>query len=163
MQVFPASEHSVFTMPHERSPFIALAPGLVRDDLLMVPPEIPERVLTFIRERIDSVPELEALLLLSAHPAKSWTAADVASRVYVSGSRAAEILAVLQRRGLVTHAASGPDQYTFRPADETAAQLIAEVERAYRSNLIAVATFIHENAPASVREFARAFDLKKER
>jgi hypothetical protein len=129
----------------------------------MVPAEIPERVLAFVRERIDSVPELETLLLLSAYPAKIWTPGEVAARVYVREDRAADILAVLQRRRLVAPAGGQPDQFVFRTADETELELIAELDLAYRSNLIALATFIHEKAPASVREFARAFDLKKER
>jgi hypothetical protein len=33
---------------------------------------------------------------------------------------------------------------------------------AYRSNLVSVANFIHRKASASVMEFARAFDLKKD-
>jgi len=129
----------------------------------MAPPVIPERVLAFVRERIDSVPELEALLLLSGDPAKSWTAAEVASRIHVREDRAAAILAVLQRRRLAAPVDDRSDHYAFQPADQDARQLIDELDRAYRSNLIALATFIHEKAPVSVREFARAFDLKKER
>jgi hypothetical protein len=129
----------------------------------MAPPEIPESVLAFVRDRIDSVPELEALLLLSGDPAKSWTAADVAARIYVREDRAAAILAILQRRRLVAPVEPRSDRYAFQPADQSERLLIDALDRAYRSNLITLATFIHEKAPASVREFARAFDLKKER
>jgi hypothetical protein len=37
-----------------------------------------------------------------------------------------------------------------------------EVAAAYRRHLVQLATFIHSGASPAVREFARAFDLKKE-
>jgi hypothetical protein len=129
----------------------------------MAPAAIPEHVLAFIRERIDTVPELETLLLLSLDPDKCWSAAEVAARVYVREDRAAAILAALQRRRLAGPVEGRPQEYCFRPASDTERRLVAEVDRAYRSNLAAIATFIHDNAPTSVREFARAFDFKKDR
>jgi hypothetical protein len=38
-----------------------------------------------------------------------------------------------------------------------------EVAAAYRRHLVPLATFIHSRASTAVREFARAFDLKKDR
>jgi hypothetical protein len=48
-------------------------------------------------------------------------------------------------------------------ADETERVLVDEVARTYRANLTRIATFIHEKPPASLKEFARAFSLKKDR
>ena len=39
--------------------------------------EIPEPVVSFIRERINSVEQLEMLLLLKRHPEKEWTAQEM--------------------------------------------------------------------------------------
>jgi hypothetical protein len=127
----------------------------------MVPPEIPDRVLRFIAENIDSVPHLEALLLLSEHPGQSWSAEQVAARIYVRVDKAESILAALHRRRLVEHDADLPDTYVFSAADDRH-QLVAEVNGTYRANVVVVTRFIHENASASVREFARAFDFKKD-
>jgi hypothetical protein len=38
-----------------------------------------------------------------------------------------------------------------------------EVAASYRRHLVPLATFIHSRASTAVREFARAFDLKKDR
>ena len=38
-----------------------------------------------------------------------------------------------------------------------------QVAATYRRNIARVATLIHEKTSSSVREFARAFDLKKDR
>jgi hypothetical protein len=41
--------------------------------------------------------------------------------------------------------------------------LMEKVASTYRRHLSAVASFIHSKASRSVREFARAFELKKDR
>jgi hypothetical protein len=42
-------------------------------------------------------------------------------------------------------------------------ELMGQVVAEYQTHVVRIATFIHANASASVREFARAFDLKKDR
>lgn len=128
----------------------------------MVPAEIPARVLRFVEELIDTVPQLETLLMMNDHPSESWTAADVAARVYVSIGQATVILDALERRGLVAPGAT-PEAFHIHFADERRHALIQEVAATYRANLSRIATFIHEKPPASLKEFARAFDLKKDR
>jgi len=48
------------------------------------------------------------------------------------------------------------------PARSDDRKMLAEVAEAYRRNLVAITTFIHSKASTSVKEFARAFDLKKD-
>jgi hypothetical protein len=127
----------------------------------MTLPDIPQRVLQFLAENIDSVPQLEALLLIGEYPDRSWSAEQVATRIYVRVDRAESILAALHRRRLVDRPENLPDGYRFTTAEDSR-RLVAEVSDAYRSNVVVLTRFIHENASASVREFARAFDLKKD-
>lgn len=123
---------------------------------------IASHVLQFIAEHIDTVPELEALLLLREAGSRTWSEEEVAARIYVSRPAAGGILESLRRKQLV--AAQGePPQYQYRPEPAAKADLIDDVAAAYRLHLVPVATFIHSKAPAAVREFARAFDFKKDR
>ena len=110
------------------------------------------------------MPHLEALLLLYTQPAEQWTVVQVARRLYVSSAQAMQILRDLERRKLV-RARSDPaaGEYEYDPAWDASGQLMLEVERAYASQLASVAMFIHSKAPRSVLEFARAFDLKKDK
>jgi hypothetical protein len=128
----------------------------------MTAPVIPPDVLQFIAEHIDSVPELETLLLLREGEARAWSEDEVAARVYVSRASARGILEALRRKHLIV-AQGEPPQYRYQPEQAGKAQLIGEVATAYRLHLVPMATFIHAKAPASVREFARAFDFKKDR
>lgn len=128
----------------------------------MTDPVIPQQVLQFIGEQIDTVPELECLLLLHQHGTRAWAPEDVAARIYIPRSTAEGILEVLVRRRLAS-AEGNPPRYRFNPSDAGSRELVAEVASTYQRFLVPIATFIHTKASASVREFARAFDLKKDR
>jgi hypothetical protein len=69
----------------------------------------------------------------------------------------------LQRRQLIHADGANPLRYRYNPAWDKTGVLMAQVATEYRRHLVAMATLIHSKAPSSVREFARAFDLKKER
>lgn len=125
----------------------------------MTPPALPADVLDFLDRNIDSIPELETLLMMSDDPDRPWSDSVLAARIYVPVSKARSILESLHRRRLVN--ASDGD-YRFAPIDEAHRVLVARVAETYQSNLVAVANFVHRKASASVMEFARAFDLKKD-
>jgi DNA-binding MarR family transcriptional regulator len=124
--------------------------------------DIPAHVLRFLEESIDTVPQLETLLLMSKAPDRSWLIADVASRNYITEQRATDTLTALQRRGLVT-SESSPPRFRFNPATEGARAAVADLARCYQSNLLRITALIHAKPSASITEFARAFDLKKDR
>jgi hypothetical protein len=127
----------------------------------MVLPQISARVLRFIEECIDSVPQLEALLIMFDDPGGRWSVADISARTYISHADAVRLLDRLARRELV-HSADSGSHFRISLPDEARRALLDEVARTYRANLTHIATFIHRKPPASVKEFARAFDLKRE-
>ena len=128
----------------------------------MTDPAISQPVLQFIADQIDTVPQLECLLLLYQYDGEGWIAERVAARIYIAPQVARGILETLQRRGLI--AADGdPPRYRFNPEGTASRELMEHVAAEYQRHLVPIATFIHSKASASVREFARAFDLKKDR
>jgi hypothetical protein len=129
----------------------------------MTSPEIPARVLQFLAERIDTVPQLEAVLLLWEDPQRLWSEEELAGRIYVGRPVAAAILQALQRQQLVTVEPSSVARYRYNPQWDPTGEVMPEVAGAYRRHLVPLATFIHSRASTAVREFARAFDLKKDR
>jgi len=124
--------------------------------------EIPVHVLRFLEENIDTVPQLETLLMMHEDQDRSWLIADVASRNYTTEQRAMDTLNALQRRGLVSSEET-PARFRFNSAKEDVRALVGDLSRCYQRNLSLVTEFIHAKPSASVKEFARAFDLKKER
>lgn len=120
-------------------------------------------VFRFILEQIDSVPHLEALLLLWHNREKPWPIADVAKRLYVDPDTARQLLQDLHRRHLVATLPASTELYQFDAGSPEKDQLIGEVDRTYRRQLVRVSTIIHSKASSAVREFAKAFRITKER
>lgn len=123
---------------------------------------IPAQVLRFLEGNIDTVPQLETLLMMSEEPDRSWLIADVAARNYIPEQRATETLNALQRRGLVSSVES-PPRYRFAPATDEVRAVVADLARCYQKSLSRITELIHAKPSASIKEFARAFDLKKDR
>jgi hypothetical protein len=122
--------------------------------------EIPAVVLQFLAKSIDTVPELETLLILSGGPDRAWSVGEIAALTYVSRDAAHAVLRALQRHRLVSD--EGGECFRFRPSDETQRQVVEQTAFAYRTHLVTIATFIHSKAATPVHEFARAFSLKKD-
>lgn len=123
--------------------------------------EIPAAVLSFVEDHIDTVPQLETLLMMSEAPDREWVIKDVAAHNYITEQRAEETLGALRRRGLVSTADAV--HFRFSPASDEIRQLVSDLASNYRRNLSRIATLIHSKPSDAVKEFARAFDLKKDR
>lgn len=122
--------------------------------------DIPRPIWDFIESNIDSVPQLEALLLIYGAEERAWTAEEIATRTYVAIEAARDILEALKRRMLL-QTDDEPMYRRVRVIDDKV-MMIPAVADAYRRHLVLIATFIHSRASVSVREFARAFEIKKD-
>lgn len=114
----------------------------------------------FILDRIESVPHLEALLLVWRARPQAWSVEAMAKRLWVKPEVAQSILADLERDSFLIQL-SGEEKYVCHPDTETD-RLLDAVHDSYRREMIRVSTMIHSKASMAIREFARAFRLKKE-
>lgn len=121
-------------------------------------PDTGRQVDQFILEEIESVPHLEALLLIWNNRPRPWSVEEMAAALYVPPDTAGAILQQLQQKGFV---ASESDRYIYDPAP-TRNGLLQELDRTYRRELVRVSRMIHSKGSPAVREFARAFKLKKD-
>ncbi len=118
----------------------------------------------FILDEIDSVPHLEALLLVWRRRPKQWSVEDMARELYVQPERAAKILQDLVNRSLISASQEANPVFFIdhsKPSERD--QLLEAVDRIYRAEVVRVSTMIHAKASPAVRDFARAFRFKKER
>ena len=116
----------------------------------------------FLLDQIDSVPHLEALLLLWNSRPKLWQADEMGGRLYVDREVALRLLQDLARQQLIDSDTSSPERYCYRddPADRS--RLIRMVDETYRREVVRVSTLIHSKPSSPVRDFARAFRFTKE-
>jgi len=111
----------------------------------------------FIARYIDSVAELEALLLLRSSPDQKWTLKAIADRLYTAEAETAVALTRLCSEGMVT-CQDDLYQYDYSP---NLAPTVDRLAEAYRRQLIPITNLIHAK-PRRIQAFADAFKLKKD-
>jgi len=119
---------------------------------------IPLVVREFVLARIDSIAQLEALLLLYREPAGAWDRRTVAERLYVDDEMAAVLLDSLVAQGLVARRGNG---FAFECRTAGQEETVALLSEHYARHLIPVTNLVHAK-PSRIHEFANAFRLKKE-
>jgi hypothetical protein len=120
----------------------------------LIPPDVRE----FIIRHIDSVSQLEALLILRRHPEDNWETARIANRVYTSARELVDVLERFTAEGFLTRE---NNFYRYDVKDPAVDRTIAELARCYASHLIPVTNMIHSK-PRGMRSFSDAFKLRKD-
>jgi hypothetical protein len=120
--------------------------------------ELGADVRSFVLKYIDSVAQLEALLLLQHSPAQTWTLGEIAKRLYAREEDLAEPMQRLVSSGL---AAKAGDAYSYESASDSLHAAVLNLADAHRHRLIPLTNLIHSK-PRRIREFADAFKFRKE-
>jgi DNA-binding IclR family transcriptional regulator len=122
---------------------------------------LPEDVQHFVHQNIDSVEQLEVLLLLWRSPERGWTSEDVATAVYSHPSSVVRRLALLLDQGLLREPAPGCFQYAPRTAQLH--QTVTHLDHMYRERRVAVITLIASKPIENVRAFSDAFRIRRKK
>lgn len=120
-------------------------------------------VYNFVLENIDSVPHLEALVLLWNSRPVWWISEEMASRLYVPPQKASQILRDLVRLQMVAQSEDTPPKYSYSAKSKEQNELMYALDDTYRKEMVRISTMIHSKTSSGVREFARAFQLKQEK
>jgi hypothetical protein len=120
-------------------------------------PQLPDEVREFVERNLDTVAQLEGLLLMRESATARWSAPQLAARLYISAQDAQTVLAALHRRQLL-EVADG--EFGYAPANEGLRVGVDRLAAAYPRHLIAITRLIHAKPSASVRNFADAFRLR---
>jgi hypothetical protein len=117
----------------------------------------------FILDNIDSVAQLETLLLLREYIGKTWKPSAVARRLYIQPRAAAEVLRILHERELIELADPDAPAYKYGPTTPERGRLVEDLATTYGKQLVAVTQLIHAKAAGNVHRFADAFRLRKDK
>ena len=112
----------------------------------------------FLLAEVDSIPHLEALLLIWKSRPKQWSIDALSRSLYVPLDRARAVVFDLQQREMLlveSELCRYNDAYAYD-------WMIPHVAEGYRQELVRITNLIHSKASPAVREFARAFRLKKD-
>jgi hypothetical protein len=130
----------------------------VRDTL------IAEDVWRFIHDNINSVEQLEVLLLLRGEPQKQWSAEEVSRRLFTMPASASTRLIDLHARGLLKESgANGTDVlYSYSPGDSRTDDVVSRLDRAYRERKDSVIQIIFSRPADRIQVFSDAFRIRRD-
>lgn len=120
---------------------------------------VPADVRRFIFAEIESVEQLEVLLLLRATPDKEWTAKEVARARVSQEASAADWLEKMEARGLLS---SRGESYRYSPPAD-AAETIERLAHSYAGYRVAVIGLIFSKPSERVTLFSDAFRIRRPR
>jgi hypothetical protein len=127
-------------------------------------PEISdEEVFRFILHQIETVPHLEALLLLWRKRPQQFAESDLAAQLFVDNGIVREIVEDLQRRELIAAAPGSTREYRYQSKSAYTDALMQALSQMYGRELIGISKLIHSKAPSAASDFARAFKFTKDR
>jgi hypothetical protein len=123
--------------------------------------QLPDDVRRFVIEHINSVEQLEVLLLLWAHADQDWTAEAVSQKLYTPPAAAEMRLDDLQQRGFVKAGSLPEKSYRYRPTHGDSHGLITALAELYRDRRVTIISLIYSKPHQQVQAFADAFKLRK--
>lgn len=123
--------------------------------------EITVAVKNFIHQHINSVEQLEVLLLMLGRSDKEWSASEVSRELYIQPVSAGTRLADLQRSRLLQATGSTPSLYRYAPQEPALDQAAREVAAAYSVRRVGIINLILERPLDNVRVFSDAFRIRR--
>ena len=123
--------------------------------------EIPPNVRRFLSDHVESVVQVEALLLLHARPDVAFGSADVAAALKVEPAWAGAQLSNLRSRGILAEVA--PGAYRWAPATAEIGSAVDGLARAYADRRVTVIGLIYARPSEPLRSFADAFRIRRDK
>lgn len=125
-------------------------------------PELAPELRRFVVTNIPSVPYLEAVLLLRADPSRSWTAQDMAGRLYITPEEALPLLEGAAQARMAVSETGGPLRFRYAPGSPELAQLLDRLASHYAADVVTIAMLIHSRTDKRAQQFADAFRWRKD-
>ena len=125
---------------------------------------IPEPVCRFIGAQINSLEQLEVLLLLRRLPEQAWTVEEVSRQLGSSLMSIASRIDDLAAAGLISRREgdAGPT-YRYEPDDPRVLALVDGVADAYKVRRLAVIDLIYGKPGRDIRSFSDAFKITRKK
>lgn len=125
----------------------------------MTTSRLPIDVKTLLTDHIDSVGQLEALLVFFNNPTTLWTASSLSFELRSHETMMAQQLITLRKSGFIDELRDGEFALT---KDEKVLKKISLLRDAYKEMSVSVIAFIYEKPNDKLKGFADAFKFKKD-
>ena len=122
---------------------------------------IPRDVEAFIAAHLQSVAQLEILLLLHSQPGRPLTAQQVGETLRIDPQWAATELERLRQRGLFT--AEEECSFCYAPVARELRDAVDGLAKSFSTHRVSVITLIFSTPSDSVGSFADAFKIRRDK
>lgn len=129
----------------------------------MSTPDLPSHVRQLLADSIQSVSQLEVLLLLLRESGTVFTPERIASELYIQVQPAAEHLSKLEASGLVTRTTTEPVGYRYGTRSNDLDRAVRDLAGLYSVMRLRIITEIMSNPHDSIQSFADAFKFRKDK
>lgn len=116
----------------------------------------------FVEQRLNSVEQIAVLLLLRANPDRAWSVEEISKELRSTASAIERRLADLETSGVLTPA-NGAGTVKYTPSSRDISDAVTQLAGAYRDQPARIIELIYSKPPYSIRAFADAFKLKKDK
>lgn len=124
--------------------------------------DLPEGMRWFILHHINSVEQLELLLLLHGHPGRAWSTDVVARELRIAPASAGEQLEDMVRDRLFVRQGVSPKEYRYGPENMKLDDAVRGLAAEYMKRRVTVINSIYSKPIDKIRTFADAFRLRKD-
>ncbi len=123
--------------------------------------ELPADVLDLITRHLDSMTQVEVLLLLHRTKGRSWQAVAVAQEMRTVPAAAETQLASLVKVGLAATDPSAPGTYRYEAATPALERAVENLRVIYASRPVSLVTALYSRPARAVQSFADAFRVRR--
>lgn len=129
--------------------------------------ELPVELAHFLRDKVTSYEQLDALLLLARVPGRTWSAAEVSAALAQPVDTSEAALDELVEAGdLVEVSSARPRVYRYAPGNERLRRLVQALQKAYIEERMEIVQVMTANAidrvrSAAARRLADAFRFER--
>ena len=124
--------------------------------------EFPSLVLTFLAAHVRKLIEFQLLMIVAESPNRWWDAGSTAKELGVTPAAARNALDHLAKQNLLDIRITGDVRYQFRPGTEELRAGVAACAEEFRRAPLQMMTLVSGQGPASVRDFADAFRIRRD-
>jgi hypothetical protein len=121
---------------------------------------LPADVQQFLSEHVQSIAQLELLLLLRRHPEKSWSLDEAAKELYTSARMTEPLLEILRVIGLVSSGNDSERRYQYAPKTAELDKLVSDLALLYAERRVTIINAIYSGPLRKLHNFADSFRFR---